>query len=137
MVKRAVEAVPAASGDADTVAAASSGPRIPMHTEWLPLPGDWGEAGMKVLVWTDYPNRLWAKLQNPGNANGLEQTLRALVLEHNGWREADGTPLPDAQADGFWWSEGVSMELLDVVRGVLLDLPLAAARSRRTRPGSS
>lgn len=116
---------------AERTEATAAGPRIPRRTEWLDLPSPYKEAGMRALVWTNYSNKYLRALQGAAGADGLEEALRAIVLEHNGWCSAEGEPLPDAQADGFWWSDAVSTELVAVVRELLLDAPFAMTRFRR------
>lgn len=120
---------------AEQPAPASAGPRIPKRTEWLDLPSPYKEAGMRAHIWTNYPNRYLRALQGAAGADGLEAALKACVIGHNGWCSEDGEPLPDAQADGFWWSDAVSTELVAVVRELLLDAPFVTTRFRR-RNGS-
>jgi hypothetical protein len=118
----------AAESSAPSVAA---GPHIPKRTEWLSLPEPYGAAGMRALVWTNYPNRYLRALQGGAGADGLEDALKALVIEHNGWLGEDGEPLGDCQSEGFWWSDAASAELVAVVRELLLDAPFAMTRFRR------
>jgi hypothetical protein len=92
-----------AHGEGDTAAGLTdlSGPRIPKRIEWLDLPAPY--EALRLRVWTNFPHRVLQALDAPKTTAELEASLRAVVLEHNGWVGDDGEPLPDAQSDGFWW----------------------------------
>jgi hypothetical protein len=36
------------------------------------------------------------------DAQAASEALKQIVLEHNGWCDEDGNPLPDANTDAFW-----------------------------------
>lgn len=101
----------------------SDGPRMPRRTEWIELPGEYGEAGMRMLVWTSYPHGVGNALRGLKGTDAFKEALAAVVLEHNGWRDADGEPLPPADAPDFWWGDGVSDELVGVVLTILGEVP--------------
>lgn len=153
MVKRRTATAPTQSAPVSAPAAVSpGGARIPRHEIWLDLPGVYGEAGMKARVWKNYPPRYLAGLNGVRGVEALEEALRMLVLEHNGWQcgghellspEDDqtalcegGETLPDCQTPDFWFSPQVPSDLVVAVREMLLDAPLANSRFRMPkRPG--
>jgi hypothetical protein len=99
------------------------GPRMPKRTAWVDLPDEYGAAGMRMRVVTNYTYGTWKALQGLAEAGGLDAALTATVLEHNGWCSEDGTPLPPCDTAGFWWLDAVSPELVGVVIATLLDVP--------------
>jgi hypothetical protein len=78
---------------------------------------------MHMHVWTNYPYRIWKALQGLAEAGGLDAALQATVIEHDGWLDDEGNPLPPAHTPGFWWLDQVSPELVGVVIATLLDVP--------------
>lgn len=96
----AVVAAPVASG-----APTGSGPRIPHIVEWLDVPE---YPGFRARCWINPTRRLAGEL-NSGDVARVRAVLRELVLEHNGWCDDEGHPLPPAQEDGFWDELGVHL----------------------------
>jgi hypothetical protein len=96
-------------------------PRIPTRTEWIDLPGDYGKAGMKMRVWVDYEFRYSRGVRRTGD---IQAALDAIILEHNGWLDQRGRPLPQIGEDPlFWWREDVPPELVVLICGLLEELP--------------
>lgn len=111
---------------------AGDGPRMPRRTAWVELPDEYGAAGMEMRVWTNYPHGIANALRGLKGTDAFKEALAAVVLEHNGWRDADGNPLPDARSEDFWWSDGVSDELVGVVLAILGDVPQRYPKGLRT-----
>lgn len=99
-----------------------AGPQIMRRLDWVDLPPEYPD--FKVRLWTNYPNRLWSEItaRAPADATEAEakaveeRTLAALkkiVVEHNGWCDFDGDPLPEADTDAFW--EQIPTELAAVL----------------------
>lgn len=80
-----------------------NGPRIPRKTEWFVLPDEFGQTDppMRVKVWVTYPRRLIDDIRS-GELDRQKPALQQIVLEHNGWIDEDGEPLPPANTDEFW-----------------------------------
>jgi len=77
----------------------SAAPRVPRRETWVDLPGEYGEAGMKVKIWINYPRSLTTLLTS-GDAPKIKQALLQIVVDHNGWVSFDGTPYPPASDAG-------------------------------------
>lgn len=104
-----------------------TGPRMQRREVWLELPEPY--AGFKFKAWMNYPNRLWLDFVKaaPPDAtddvlteisNRQRAALGAMVIEHNGWLDFDGTPLPPASdVDEFW--SAISTELAAAVIALL------------------
>jgi hypothetical protein len=75
------------------------GPRIPRRELWLELPGEYGQAGMQVKVWVNYPRPVLNKLMSSDDKLTKEALLQ-IVLEHNGWTDFEGEPFPAANDPG-------------------------------------
>lgn len=108
----------------------SGGPRMPKHTRWIALPEPYD--GMQIQVWTNYPHGIGNALRGLKGTDAFKAALAACVLAHDGWLDADGEPLPDAQSEDFWWSDGISDELVGVVLAVLADVPMRFPKELRT-----
>jgi hypothetical protein len=76
-----------------------SGPRLPRREMWLDLPPEYPD--FRVKVWVNYPRRLNDELKS-GDEQRLVGVLRQIMLEHNGWSDADGTPFPPPTTEEFW-----------------------------------
>lgn len=106
-VKQAAQPVQETNG-----AQAPQGPRIPRREVWMDLPSEY--SGFKVKIWSNYPQRIYDQIFDQDlDEAGRVQALRKIVLEHNGWCDEEGNPLPAAQDDGFW--EALPAELVGVV----------------------
>jgi hypothetical protein len=78
----------------------AAGPRLPRREEWLDLPEE-AYPGFRIKVWVNYPHRLTSELRS-GEQERVMGALRQMVLEHNGWCDYDGAPLPPAASGEFW-----------------------------------
>lgn len=121
--------------DEPTVDVQPSGPRMPKRTAWVPLPDSYGEAGMELLVWTNYSHAVGNALRGLKGTEAFKEALADVALAHNGWLDEDGEPLPPMDAD-FWWSDAISDELVGVVLVLLGDVPQRFPKGLRTSGGS-
>lgn len=76
------------------------GPRLPRRELWLELPQE-EYPGFRIKLWVNYPRRLNSELSAGSNERMLE-ALQQIVLEHNGWLDIEGEPLPPATSAEFW-----------------------------------
>jgi hypothetical protein len=83
------------------VPAPPSGPRLPKRLVWLDLPEE-AYPGFKVKVWVNAPQRLFTGLTEATDADAIKGVLCQLIVEHNGWLDFDGNPLPPAADSRFW-----------------------------------
>jgi hypothetical protein len=118
----------------ETQAAAPALIRFPRRETWLDVPG---YPGCKAKIWANYPQRLLNDIRS-GEEARIKEALRQVILEHNGWADAEGEALPPPGAPEFW--DLIPTELAAILLTLLDDaastLPnsLMAAR-RRSRPG--
>jgi hypothetical protein len=77
----------------------SAGPRIPRREAWMDLPEEY--AGFRFRGWSNFPSRLGSEIRS-GDQERIRAALLQIVLEHNGWCDSDGTPLPPAHDPAFW-----------------------------------
>lgn len=110
---------------------ASSGPRLPRREQWIDLPEQY-YPGFRVKVWVNYPRRLNDELRSDEEPRVMA-ALHQIVLEHNGWRDTDGTPYPPATGDEFW--HVIDNELAAVVIVLVNEQVGKLALSLRTRNG--
>lgn len=116
----------------DGATPSADAPRMPKRTAWIELPDEYGAAGMEMLVWTNYPHGIGNALRGLQGTDAFKAALSAVVLEHNGWLDADGEPLPAAQSEDFWWGDDVPDELVGVVLVILADVPQRYPKGLRT-----
>lgn len=76
-----------------------AGPRIPRREMWMDLPGEYGEVGMRVRIWVNYPRSIQNNLMS-SDEKLTKAALLQIVLEHNGWTDFDGEPFPAASDAG-------------------------------------
>jgi hypothetical protein len=72
------------------------GPRAPDRTEkWVTMPAPYGDTDPphKIKIWVNYPNRLQDDLAS-GDEDLIYAAQAQIVVEHNGWCDEDGNPLP-------------------------------------------
>jgi hypothetical protein len=95
-----------------------NGPRIPRRAAWFTLPDEYGETEppMQAKLWVSYPHRLMDDIRS-GDPELQLPALRKIVLEHNGWIDEDGQPLPIADSDEFW--ERIPDVLLSVLIAIV------------------
>ena len=108
---------------------ATDGPRAPRIEEWVEIPD---YPGYLARVWVNYPERLYREMQS-GEQAATAAAARQIVLEHNGWCDANGEPLPSAQDEAFWdaMSLHLSVRVLGTVRAKALELPNFLGATRR------
>ena len=94
----------------------------PRLTRWLDLPGEYGEAGYRALVWINYPSGLRDALKGD-DSDARKAAITAIVLEHNGWPDDDGNILPPVGDPLFWerCDDYLALSLGPLIR----DAPLA------------
>lgn len=107
-----------------------TGPQIKRREAWVELPQEY--EGFKFRVWLNAPTRLWNDLNNGDEATALE-SLKQLVLEHNGWLDFEGQPYPPPDTGDFW--EQIPTELaaciLTAAQTEMQKLPNSMAPQRR------
>lgn len=107
------------AGDLEPPLVVVAGPRMPRRTKWLDLPDEYGEAGMKLHCWVNYPARLGQDIDS-GERERVFPALYQVVLGHNGWVGDDGAVLPAVNTQQFW--DDISTELaLTVLRLISLE----------------
>jgi len=111
--------------------AASAGPQIRRHETWLPVPG---YEGFELKLWVNHDQALRADLYT-ADTERVEAALKAIVLEHNGWRDYRGQPYPPASDPGFW--EAIPTELAAVAIRVAKSCPFVFPNSLDPRKISS
>ena len=94
-----------------------TGPRITAIAEWVDLPAD-SYPGFRVRIRSNFPQRLANEIAS-GDAVRAVTALRSIVLEHNGWCDEDGEPLPLATDEGFWEHPGLPTHLAVTVLGLV------------------
>ena len=113
MGKRAKQAPPPAE---------VAGPCMVRRERWLDLPDQETYPGFRFLFWTNHPNRMWNSVfagRSEGSADDMAAALRQIVRRHNGWRDPDGAPFPEASAPEFY--EVISNELAQQILLALLE----------------
>lgn len=68
-----------------------------------------GYPGYTAWVWSNYPRRLAAALNDAADEAAITGVLRQLVVAHNGWCDTEGEPYPPADDPGFY--EAIPLEL--------------------------
>lgn len=111
-------------------AAEIPGPRLPRREVWFELPPEYPE--FRVKVWVNYPRRMNDELVT-GDPERIVGVLRQIVLEHNGWRDVDGTPFPSPTTAQFW--DTIPDELAAAVIVMLREQVGKLASSLVTRSG--
>ena len=102
-------AVPAASPAVRVIASPpgpEGRPRAPRREVEVAIDG---YPGYTAWVWSNYPRRLAAALNEAADEAAITGVLRQLVVEHNGWCDAEGDPYPPADDAGFY--EAIPLEL--------------------------
>jgi hypothetical protein len=62
-------------------------------TVTLVMPGEYGDAGFKLTIWSNYPHALANDISS-GDDDRTAAALAQIILEHNGWCDEDGRPIP-------------------------------------------
>jgi hypothetical protein len=105
--------------------------RMPRIEEWIDVPG---YPGFQVKVWANAPQRVLGDLVS-GDSERVSASLSALVLEHNGWVDDQGEPLPPADDPTFWQSEDLprhlAVRVLQAIEEAISRPNSAAARRPR------
>jgi hypothetical protein len=112
------------------------GPVAPHRTRWVDIPE---YPGFKMRVWVNYTqakfNDIFASDDDTSSA-----ASREIFIEHNGWRQEDGTPFPPMSEPLKFW-DACSNELAALLIGVLRDeaakLPNSLLRPRGTSASTS
>lgn len=70
------------------------GPRAPgRKTVTLTMPGEYGDNGFRLKVWSNYPHGLANDISG-GDEERQAAALSQIILEHNGWCDEAGAPYP-------------------------------------------
>lgn len=81
--------------------AGKRGPRIPGRRETtIAMPGDYGDAGMRLKIWANYPHKLANQIQQ-GDEDEIALALSQIVLAHNDWCDENGVELTQLQPAPF------------------------------------
>lgn len=104
-----------------------TGLRVKRREVWVDLPGPDYE-GFRFRLWVNPPARVSLRL-----AAGGVDSCRQMILEHNGWCDADGNPYPQPSEAEFYMT--VPSELLGLVLRLaeqeIQRLPNSIATQRR------
>jgi hypothetical protein len=109
-----------------------TGPRIPRRDAWVEVPDPY--EGFRVKLWVNYPRRFLEDIQS-GESARIKDALCKIVLEHNGWCDEEGAPLPPASTPDFW--DAIPDELAGALIALLNEegqrLPNAIAQRTKRR----
>lgn len=112
---------------------APTGPQILRREAWVDLPQE-AYPGFKLRVWLNHPFQLQQDLMGTDPEKSMS-ALRRVALEHNGWRDYDGSEYPAIEEDAFW--EQIPTELASCVialtRSAPHDLPKSLLPTPRSR----
>jgi hypothetical protein len=110
----------------ETPAGPDGRPRAPRREVEMTVPG---YPGFTVWVWANYPQSILLGMKDESlpeeDKIGL---MRRVVLEHNGWCDAEGEPYPPATDVAFWRT--IPQELANVL------IPLALGGAPAVFPTS-
>lgn len=106
---------------------------FPRHERWVDVPE---YPAFQVRLWTNYPAETFRDLHSE-DEQVFGEAFRQVVLEHNGWPDPDGVPMPPATDPAFWDALPNELAALVVVlaRQAPYQLPNSLSRSR-TRSAS-
>jgi len=132
-VTRAPEPPPAAAPLRVRVQPAEPGadgrPRAPKREVEVAIPG---YPGFLCWVWSNFPQRLRDELTS-GDGDRIRAALCRLVVEHNGWCDADGEPYPPASDPAFW--NAIPTELGSLLSRAIREAPDAFPNSLNATDG--
>ena len=104
-----------------------AGPRVKRREVWVDLPGDY--EGFRFRMWVNPPAKTSLRLLTIRAVDALQE----MILEHNGWCDADGNPYP--QPDDPEFVMAIPTELLGMVLKLaeqeIQKLPNSIAPQRR------
>lgn len=86
-----------------------------------------GYPGFTAWIWSNYPRRLGAVINANADEESVVGALRAIVIEHNGWADADGEPYPPADDPAFY--DAIPLELGAMVLRAISTAPAAYPNS--------
>ena len=81
------------------VAPAARGLRIQREEAWVALPAPYEDFRLRVV--TDLSWKAVVDLSSGDPARAMA-AARGVILEHNGWQDAGGFPLPQPSDEQFW-----------------------------------
>jgi hypothetical protein len=87
-----------------------------------------------VKIRSNFPQRLANEIAS-GDSARATNALRQIVLEHNGWLDEDGEPLPPATDEGFWEHPGLPTHLAVTVLGLVNQAASTLPNSMRPQRG--
>lgn len=105
----------------------SMAPRAPRIVRWCDVPE---YDGFQYRAYLNFPQRLMLDLQS-GEESRIRTALQSIIIDHNGWCDADGSPYPEA-ADASFWDAIPTHLAIRIVRGIneeIRSAPLALPRS--------
>jgi hypothetical protein len=79
----------------DIPEAPKTGPRLLV---WIDVPM---YEGHKALVWVNFPPALGQEIASGDNAR-IRKAVMQIFLQHNGWHDHEGKPLPPPTDEKFW-----------------------------------
>lgn len=110
------------------------GPQIPKKIEWISLPEEYGtDPPMQVRIWVTYPRKYIDEIRS-GDPARLKEGMRKIVLEHNGWIDEEGEPMPPADSiDPDFWDVCPDVIAAAVLALITVEAGKGAASVMRTR----
>jgi hypothetical protein len=118
-----------------------TGPRMPKRTLWVALPertpgGEVAYPGFKVRVWVNFPARFAEQLKS-GTEEEKSETLRRIVVAHNGWLDDEGEPFPPADSPDFYKQlpQELATLILYSIMEAMQSFPNSLLRTRQASTG--
>lgn len=125
----------AATPSARQAPIAPDGPVMPKRTRWLDMPDEYGQAGMKVKVWINYPAFLGRQITDD-DQEVAKAAMCQIVLEHNNWNkpvEEGGGHYAPASDPLFWdeLSNELAITIITLLNLTMTELPNSLVPTRR------
>ena len=81
--------------------------------------------GLKLRCWINFSRRIRRLFTAAKTEDEIEEVMKLVVLEHNGWRDADGELLPPPSDHEFWEEipDQLMSQFLDKFREAMQELP--------------
>lgn len=79
---------------------------------WVPLNPPF--EGARLHLWCNFPRKLFLQMMKAGtDPLGSLEAFRKIVIEHDGWTDAEGTLIPPVTEDEFF--ESISQDLNNAI----------------------
>ncbi len=98
----------------------------PRVERWCQVPD---YPGYEVKLWINYDQQVRTRLTSAKDSDTLMQVYQEIVLEHNGWPDAEGNVLPQPWQDIEGFVGGMDQYLSSVVATMLMTEPMAVPKS--------